>query len=1494
MPVFNAPVYTNFILTAAAVILALVVAGYAWYHRRIIGALHLMVLTLLGVIWGIIYLMELLTKNIEIKYLLDDIQYIPVVFLPPVFIVMAMVFVGRASSVQRQVWWLLYVIPTINIFIIATNYYHQLFREPDVIPVGEENWLVPANISHGPWFWVIIIFSLVLMLVSIGLLLYTYLRSPRWSRGRVGILLMGAVVITAAAVLSLPAWIINFPANITLISLLIAIIVVTYGVLGNRVLQAIPLAGSTLLSQLSDAVITLNAHGEILDLNPNAKTIPLLNLQENIGKSFPELLKTVTGYEAGTNLAVDHPQELTLEDGGTTRTYDMRISRLIEAGKATAGSLVVLRDITLRKKEESERVQIQEQYRAIFENTSYGILLLDRDGRILQGNDQFIRLAGFTSDQLGSYFLRDIIPIAPNLGDVTSDKPFPSQEAALLQANGDYLPVELNITPITGTAGTAFFVTLQDIRERKRAETTTRSALENAQMRAEELATLRNVTEALNQATSLRHAVLPVLETVKIVTRSSSVWLYLLGAGPSGHQRFEYHPLDENNLLGIEHMHGREAKCLNRLLENNLPNPRVIKDCRCSTLTSEGNHYAFPLYISKRPLGILNFVEDPNSPVNDNKVRLLQTICDSLAVAVERVRLFKSEHDQRKLAETMRDIGTALTTSLDLNEILDLLLDQLSRLIPYDGGNVMLVEDGYTVVTRCRGYELSQKSNLARLQGQRFLIEATPNLASLCATQKPVIITDTALDEKFLTTSVSPDYRSWLGAPVINDGRVDAVFSLDKVEAGFYTDEHAKLLSVYAAQASLAIKNARLYSTEKRRIKELDGLRATLTNISAQLNANVLLKEIVKRAMSLLNAEVGELGIYEPQENEIRILVSQNFEPDTVGTVVKYGEGLMGRVAQTKKPYSVMDYSHWSGRLEEYKGHGLYSGLAVPMLAGTGEVLGVLAVGYVHREHRFSENDIRLLSLFAQQAAVALRNARLYEEARRRAEEAETIRKAGAVVVSTLNQEKAIDLILEQLAQVVPYDSASVLLFKKGALHIVGGHGFRDIQPVLGLEISLDRSNPGAVVFLDNKPSVLTNIPEQVPHFNQVSENNHIIHSWLGVPLKIQNQPIGILSLDGHTINQFSKEHEKLVIAFADQVAIALENARLYESALQSAGRFETLYKLSQEISANIRSEEIYPAIHEATSELMETEFFSISLINESEGLIEDVYMVDRGEPVPLSSRPTGQGLFGKVLQSGRSILFNTFEESMIEETGAIVIGDPEEEEISQSILVVPLKIGSRLVGVVSAQSYQPHAYTDTDLELLELLGANAAIAIENARLFDEVQKLAVTDPLTGLYNRRKLVELGESEFSRSLRYERALSAVMVDCDLFKHVNDTYGHAVGDQVLRRLAELCTITLRRSDILARYGGDEFMIIMPETAPTAAMKAAERLRKIVSSSPFETNAGQLTFSISVGVASLNKSCKTLEQLLERADYASYVSKDSGGNRVTRWTASITRNR
>lgn len=1480
--------YTNIVLTILAILLTLVIAGFAWFHRRINGARHLIVLSLIGTTWGIIYLGELLITVLDVKLLLYDVQFIPLSFLASVFLMLALVFTGRGQRV-RKISWLIFFIPVLTALVIATRDFHHLFRQHAVITGGSN---IPISVIHGPWYWVVIIHSILLMLISVAVLVRAYLRAPRWSRGRTGGLLVASVITSGAAVLSLPAWISNIEINLTLVALLMALSFLAYSLLSARMLEVIPLAASTLLSQVSDAVITLNAQGEIIDYNSSARAITHLALADHIGESFPGLLKDQLGFELSSIWAADHSEEINIGEGAESTTHDMRISPLVGDDRKVVGSLVVLRDITRRKQEEIERVHIQERYRAILQNANYAILLLDEEGRIRECNEQFARLSGYANGELRGRLLQELAPALPPLTEANREKTQPTQEVTLRISDGDLIPADVNIIPIGGDEEPFYFVTLQDIRERKKNQDLMNEALANVQSRVNDLAILRHVTEALNQATSLRDAVLPVIETVRQVTNSSNIWCFLLGKTPDSYQRIEYHPLSENNMLVIENQSGNPPVCLTKLMEGGIATPRLVNGCPCSTLTGERRHRAFPLYVLKQPLGVLNFIEDSQTPINENKERLLQTICGSLAVAIDRVRLFKSEYDQRKLAETFRDIGSALTTSLDLNEVHDLLLDQLSRVIPYDGASVMVLKDGKAKIARTRGYELSKKKHLAEARDHIFDVENTANLKKIVNTRAPVIINDTHIEDSFIPTAVSADYHSWLGVPVIIEGDTAAIFSLDKEEIGFYTEEHARLLSSFAAQASLTIRNATLFSQEQNRIRQLDGLRATLTAISAQLDVQVLLKEVLKRAVALLNAEFGELALYDAEQDLLRVIASENMKPETIGVEIRRGEGLMGEVARTLKPVAIPEYSTWPSRLPEYDKFNLNSLMAVPLLGAEKELLGVIGIGYSRKEYTPSEDEIRLLNLFAQQATVALRNARLFEEARRRAEEAETIRKAGAVVVSSLTQDKTISLILEQLAHVVPYDSASVLLYKKGKLQIVGGHGFNDISSVLGLEFSLERENPGARVFLDNLPLMISDIPAEVPHFNQVQKNNHSIHSWLGVPLKIQNQPIGILSLDGHSASQFSTEHERLVTAFADQVAIALENARLYEGALQNASRFESLYKLSQVISANVRSEQIYPAIHEATSELMETEFFSISLVNEKAGLIEDVYMVDRGEPVPLSSRPLGQGLFGHVLETGHSLLYNTFSEDMVAESGAVLIGDLEEDEVSQSVLVVPLKIGSRLVGVVSAQSYKPYAYTDTDVELLELLGANAAIAIENARLFSEVQELAVTDPLTGLYNRRKLFELGESEFVRSSRYERDISAIMLDCDGFKRVNDTFGHTIGDQVLVRLGEISLASIRKADILARYGGDEFMIILPETDIEAALVVAERLREDVIRAPFATNAGNLPFSVSVGVASLDKSVRSLGQLLDRADLASYVSKDTGGNRVTRWTSSLAR--
>ena len=189
----------------------------------------------------------------------------------------------------------------------------------------------------------------------------------------------------------------------------------------------------------------------------------------------------------------------------------------------------------------------------------------------------------------------------------------------------------------------------------------------------------------------------------------------------------------------------------------------------------------------------------------------------------------------------------------------------------------------------------------------------------------------------------------------------------------------------------------------------------------------------------------------------------------------------------------------------------------------------------------------------------------------------------------------------------------------------------------------------------------------------------------------------------------------------------------------------------------------------------------------------------------------------------------------------------------------------------------------ETDLPALSLFADQIAVALENAHLFEKLQRLAITDTLTNIYNRRHFFKLAFEEYYRSKRYQHPLSLIMLDLDLFKDVNDAYGHVAGDIVLNKIATLCKDILRAEDIIGRYGGEEVVILLPETNFDAACKVAERLRQEVEDFVISTPKGDVQLTISGGVAGDDVETLNLIDMIELADQALYIAKESGRNSI-----------
>ncbi len=228
------------------------------------------------------------------------------------------------------------------------------------------------------------------------------------------------------------------------------------------------------------------------------------------------------------------------------------------------------------------------------------------------------------------------------------------------------------------------------------------------------------------------------------------------------------------------------------------------------------------------------------------------------------------------------------------------------------------------------------------------------------------------------------------------------------------------------------------------------------------------------------------------------------------------------------------------------------------------------------------------------------------------------------------------------------------------------------------------------------------------------------------------------------------------------------------------------------------------------------------------------------------------------------------------------------ETEITQwakSHLGLPILVKGKVAGFLILLSAVPGVFTQEHILRLRAFADQAAVAIEKANLIAQINELATIDSLTGIANRRHFFNIAEQELTRAVRYSRPLAALMIDVDNFRSVNDTFGHGIGDEVLVEIAHRCKKELRSMDLLGRYGGEEFSIILPETNAESALIVADRLRKMIANKPFFAHNEAFKVTVSIGVTGFESKIPSARALLDQADQALYLAKQSGRNRVAK---------
>ncbi len=427
--------------------------------------------------------------------------------------------------------------------------------------------------------------------------------------------------------------------------------------------------------------------------------------------------------------------------------------------------------------------------------------------------------------------------------------------------------------------------------------------------------------------------------------------------------------------------------------------------------------------------------------------------------------------------------------------------------------------------------------------------------------------------------------------------------------------------------------------------------------------------------------------------------------------------------------------------------------------------------------------------------------------------------------------------------------------------------------------ISIDEENAIVKDLAQGKPFVLSAEPVQDPAADFLNGMGALYF----FPVTVGKDLEAILRI---TDRRLTESDRRIITAFCRQTALAIENHRLQQQLYGKFDRFATISELTKSITPIQNFDTLIQTILDRSAELLKAEQGSLMLLDQDSDtlLLEAKKGIFDGVTQKLKIN-RGEGIAGRVAEFGEALLVENVE------------NDPRVKQKNRghyktpSFISVPLKIGDRIIGVLNlADKTTGEVFDEEDLKLIQSFATHAAVVMERNVFFnktEELKKLTITDPLTGLLNRRYLHERLRDELARSERYGHSLSLVMLDVDGFKLSNDTFGHPFGDQLLKGMAETLLNTVRSMDIVARYGGDEFMMILPETDEPLAVDIAERVRskmiKKVELPPGETGTEPMVLTSSIGIVCFPKHGNSVDVLLEKVDKALYRAKNKGKNRI-----------
>ena len=735
-----------------------------------------------------------------------------------------------------------------------------------------------------------------------------------------------------------------------------------------------------------------------------------------------------------------------------------------------------------------------------------------------------------------------------------------------------------------------------------------------------------------------------------------------------------------------------------------------------------------PVIVESKPIAaMLALSPEPMPNFTEEDRQVYYQISRQTSVILQNISLLNETRRRLQEVDLLLDFSRRLS-GLDPDNIIRALLDSSRRVLPAAHAGVVLMfnEQSNLLMTQAVS---SYADNNSMLQITYRVGEALPGAVFAGRKARRVDEIDFPRDYALSSEKLGL-YRQATGGrlpvsslfiPILAGDQALGILILDNFNTpSAFNAEDENLIVSLSQQVALSLENVRLVHATTERAGQLQALNDVATVMTSNLRSDELIASLLDQLVSVLPFDTATLWLRDEAHLEVVAVRGFSDPEKLLGlTLAVTDSALFNEMIKSGQSISVPDVRE-DHRFPPVEAPHL-SWLGIPLVS-KGELIGVIALEK-WQSYFYTREQVQLASTFASQAAAALDTAKLFEESLSRAADLDQrsqrlalLNRFSSALSGLLDADQILHLTAEELRRALNVNRTSVVSFERG--HAIWKAASPDskyqLPQVLPDAPIFDRLRESLGIF--NTENVMAE-PDLQPIMSLVGRDTSAL---LALPLS-SGQNLRAL-LFAHIVGdgRFTSTEIELARTIANQAAIALENARLYQSTVRTAERFSILNQASSLIGASLDPEEIYAAIHKSVGRLMPVESFVISLLNEEKQEVEGVYLTDKDIRMPNMRVPLGEGLSSRVIMSGQPL--NLVDSKQADEMGAVTIG---ERGTPASILAVPLMLGSKAVGMLSTQSYQNNAYTDEDLQLLSTLANQAVVAIQNGRLFAETQRLA-------------------------------------------------------------------------------------------------------------------------------------------------------------------------